>query len=193
MTPRLIGGDVTIDLDIDRWSEAACPTEHRLLARVSGPALDIGCGPGRIAHALATRGVTTLGIDPAVEAVALARSRGIQVLCRSVFDPLPGHGRWTSALLLDGNVGIGGDPIRLLQRVRSLIRVGGRVYIETAPPGTATRTFSARIHRGDEISPAFPWAVVGAGDIRVIASRASLQVIDSWEDGSRWFAEASPR
>jgi len=40
---------------------------------------------------------------------------------RSVFDALPAEGRWHTALLADGNVGIGGDPIRLLSRLRGLI------------------------------------------------------------------------
>ena len=36
--------------------------------------------------------------------------RGATVLQRDIFGPLPGEGRWGTALLFDGNVGIGGDP-----------------------------------------------------------------------------------
>ena len=77
---------------------------------MAGPVLDVGCGPGRLVLGLAQRGTVALGVDPAPAAVALARSRGAPVLQRSVFDPLPGQGRWRTVLLADGNIGIGGDP-----------------------------------------------------------------------------------
>ena len=46
--------------------------------------------------------------------------RGAPALCRSVFDPLPAEGRWAAVLALDGNIGIGGDPVAFLDRMRHL-------------------------------------------------------------------------
>ena len=54
---------------------------------------------------------------------------------RDVFGPLPGEGRWDTALLADGNIGIGGDPVALLARVRELLAPEGRVVVDLAAPG----------------------------------------------------------
>ena len=66
-----------------------------------------------------------LGVDQSATAVALARRSGAPALRRDVFDPLPGTGRWHTVLLADGNVGLGGDPWRILRRAGELLRNGG--------------------------------------------------------------------
>ena len=101
-------------LAIDAWEGPATAEDLALLEGVRPAVLDIGCGPGRIAAALAQSGLPSLGIDVSPSALTTASSLGAIVLERSVFDPLPGEGRWASVLLLDGNIGIGGDhPIRV--------------------------------------------------------------------------------
>ena len=47
---------------------------------------------------------------------------GRPALRRDVFEPLPGTGRWQTVLLADGNVGLGGDPLRVLRRAAELLR-----------------------------------------------------------------------
>src|SRR3954470_24648711 len=96
-------------LDPGRWHGTVTKAEARLLSSIEGPVLDVGCGPGRLLVGLGCRGVAALGIDPAPGAAAWARRRGATVLQRSVFDQLPGEGRWMTVLLMDGNIGIGGD------------------------------------------------------------------------------------
>ncbi|HEY3143875.1 MAG TPA: class I SAM-dependent methyltransferase, partial [Acidimicrobiales bacterium] len=54
----------------------------------AGPVLDVGCGPGRLVHALLARGRAALGIDLSPSAVAEAKARGALVLRRDVFAPL---------------------------------------------------------------------------------------------------------
>ena len=105
-------------LDTSRWHREPTPVERRLLGTLPGPVLDVGCGPGRLVVGLARLGCPALGVDTAPAAVHLARRRGASVLQRSVFDPLPGERRWRGILLVDGNIGIGGDPVRLLRRAR---------------------------------------------------------------------------
>ena len=59
-------------------SERLTPAEHALLAYVPANArraLDVGCGDGVIARALARRGVEVLGIDISPRMIDLARSR----------------------------------------------------------------------------------------------------------------------
>ena len=57
----------------------------------------------------------------------VARTRGVNVLERSrLRTASPDHDRWRTALLFDGNIGIGGDPVALLSRVVELLRDDGR-------------------------------------------------------------------
>ena len=167
------GGD-TLTLEPTRWHGPVTSAERSLIATLHDPVLDVGCGPGRIVEAAGHGGLVALGVDPAPGAVALARQRGCPVLQRSVFDPLPGEGRWGSTLLWDGNIGIGGDPIRLLRRCRSLVRPGGRVVVEVEPPGTPSRRCRARLERGPQKSDWFGWSVVGADAIIGLAADAGL-------------------
>ncbi len=178
-----------LPLEVSRWHAQATRGERRLLAGLSGPVLDVGCGPGRIVEGLARRGVVVLGVDPAPAAVALARRRGCAVVQRSVFEPLLGEGRWASLLLLDGNLGIGGDPVRLLRRCRSLIAPTGVVVAEVEPPGWGWLRCRARLERAGELGPWFDWSVVGADAIAGVAGAAGLAVrsVAADTDG-RWFA-----
>src|ERR1700722_4104819 len=111
------------------------PGDLSILDRCAGPTLDIGSGPGCLTVALAERGIPALGIDITPYAVDLARSSGALVMLRDVFGRVPGTGRWTTVLLADGNIGIGGDPAALLSRVAELLSPRGRAIVELEPPG----------------------------------------------------------
>lgn len=180
-----------LPLDPARWHADPSGEEEALLAGLDGPVLDVGCGPGRLVLALARRGVMALGVDPAPAACALARDRGAPVLQRSIFDPLPGQGRWRTILLVDGNVGIGGDPGRLLRRCRDLLAAEGTVVVEVErPSGQGWRRYRARLERGDHHGPWFTWAVVDADGIAAVASAAglSLRRLQHVNAEGRWFA-----
>ncbi len=179
-------------LPVQRWLGTPSPEEQVLLATARPPVLDVGCGPGRHVASLLGRGVPALGIDPAPTAVMLARSRGATVLQRSVFDPLPRVGGWGTALLLDGNVGIGGDPARLLRRVRSLLRRDGRILLEAEPPGIGVRRTLARLETEEGPGPWFGWARVGAGALPGLARDCGMVVRELWESAGRWFASLAP-
>lgn len=185
------GGD-TLPLEPTRWHGPITAAERDLLATLRGPVLDVGCGPGRIVEAAGRSGLVALGVDPAPAAVALARGRGCPVLQRSVFDPLPGEGRWGCALLWDGNIGIGGDPVRLLRRCRGLVRPEGKIVVEVEPPGTLSRRCRARLERGAQASGWFGWSVVGTDAITGLATEAGLvtDAVTVDADG-RWFATLS--
>ena len=101
-------------LPVRRWSRPADADDAWLLDRCTGPTVDLGCGPGRLLAALARRGVQALGVDHSPVAQEQCRARGVVMLRRDVFARVPGEGRWSHVLLADGNIGIGGDPLRLL-------------------------------------------------------------------------------
>lgn len=181
-------GDV-LALDLGLWDRPASGEERELLGRVEGPVIDLGCGPGRLVVDLAARQVPALGIDLSPDAVDLARRRGAAVLQRDLFGELPGEGRWATVLLFDGNIGIGGDPIRLLRRCRRLVTRTGRLLVEVGPPGVGWRRASAWLVHDGRRSAAFPWAVVGGDAVEGLARLAGLAVatLDRTPSG-RWFA-----
>ena len=175
-------------LALERYLSAADEIDESLLASVRGPVLDVGCGPGRHLHALARRGVFGLGVDLSSVAVSLARSGGARAIVASVFDELPGGRSWRTALLLDGNIGIGGAPARLLARVGGLLIDAGELLVELEPPGASSCALRARLETRGEVSAWFPWARVATGDIEPVARVAGLSVADCWRSGDRWFA-----
>jgi SAM-dependent methyltransferase len=173
-------------LPVSDWARAADRADHLLLDRCVGATLDIGCGPGRLSERLAELGHVALGIDVVPEAVAQTIGRGATALRRNVFDVLPGEGRWRTALLADGNIGIGGDPVTLLRRVRELLDPRGRVVVEVAAPGTGLRTTWAVLTCGDERSRPFRWSVVGLDARPALAAEAGLREASHHGAGGRW-------
>jgi SAM-dependent methyltransferase len=190
-----ITDDLGLDHPVDAvaWCRDERPGDRSLLARCGGPALDVGCGPGRLTAALSRLGHPALGIDISATAVRLARARGVPALRRDVFGALPGHGRWRHLILADGNIGIGGDPEELLRRGRALIGPGGRIHAELAAPGTRSWSGAASLSAGPGTrSASFRWAVVAADDLPPIAAAAALRVTDTWTEAGRWFATMTP-
>ena len=183
----------TLDVDVRGWHAPADAEEREVLASVDGPVIDLGCGPGRLVVTLAAWGVPALGVDSSPAAVALARARGAAVLERDLFAPLPGEGRWATALLFDGNVGIGGDPVRLLSRCRQLTGGRGHVLAEVERPGRGWRRVTAWLERDGSCGHPFAWAVVGADAIAALAGAAGLELAGLVETRSgRWFARLGP-
>ena len=122
----------------------------------------------------------------------LARRRGAVVLEASIFDHVPGAGTWRCALLLDGNIGIGGRPAGLLRRVAALLSRDGTVLVECEAPGARVGRARLRLEHGALASDWFRWARVGVDAIDRPAAAAGLRVSERWEDGGRWFAALEP-
>ncbi len=179
-------------VDVAPWLVQASESDERLLARARGPVLDVGCGPGRHVHALARHGVLAVGVDVTRAAVELARRGGADVLHGSIFDHLPGAGTWRTALLLDGNIGIGGCPVALLRRVRAMLCPDGVVLAELDPPGTGLRSGRLRLEGETRTSAPFSWARVAVDAIDAPAVAAGFAVAERWVDDGRWFAALAP-
>jgi SAM-dependent methyltransferase len=173
-----------IALPIRRWHGPAGRADQAVVERCGGPTVDVGCGPGRMTAALAERGLISLGIDTSPIAIRLTRRRGAAALRRDVFAPLPGEGRWAHVLLMDGNIGIGGNPVKLLRRCHDLLRRGGTVLVELDPPGVDLWTGHAHL-----AGTPFRWARVGVTDLETVAAQAHLTVRAVFRRDHRWFAE----
>jgi len=185
-------GPSPVLLPLSGWGGPVDDGDRTLLVHCRGATLDVGCGPGRMSEHLALHGIRVLGIDVEPEAVRQTRARGVGAMVRDVFDSLPGEGRWDTVLLADGNIGIGGDPVRLLTRAAELLAPDGRVVVDLPPgPGRApsTRPFRATLTlecAGVRSQP-FPWAFVDPAAVPGLALRTGFDV-RLLETGGRRFA-----
>jgi len=175
-------------LPLRRWLAPADAADRLALEHAAAPVLDVGCGPGRLLAALASQRRDATGIDVSPVAVRLARRRGGHVVHTSVFSPRVPAGAWGSVLLLDGNIGIGGDPERLLDRAADLLRPGGEAIVEVDAPGGGASVVGVRLEGAGAVGPWFDWARVDADAIGAVAGRAGLAVAGRLEGGGRWFA-----
>jgi len=177
-----------LPLALERYVGPVAVEDERALRSAAGPVLDVGCGPGRHVLALARRGVVAVGVDISPLAVRMARRRGALVIEASIFDRLPGAGHWGSALLLDGNIGIGGRPAELLSRVGALLRPTGTIVVEVDPPGVRSTEVRVRLEAPDAVSEWFPWARVCVDDLDRVARAGGFTVTECWDSDERWFA-----
>lgn len=172
-----------LPLEVERWCAGPDAADLSALRRCEGTVLDIGCGPGRLVAALAAQGRRALGIDVSEAAVARTAAIGGAALCRSVFDSLPGEGSWGTALLLDGNIGIGGDPGALLARTAELLCRRGLLIVETTPADVDERV-QVRVANGHglrrEHGGLFPWARVGTPALLRYATAAGWVPVEQW-------------
>src|SRR5258708_39466963 len=105
-----------------------------------------------------------------------------------VVDAVACEGSWASVLLFDGNIGTGGDPDRLLLRIRDLMTPEGCVFVELEPPGAGVEFGHVEFEVATGMVGTFPWCWVGCDEIGNIATGSGLRVDDCRSVDGRWFA-----
>ena len=193
LTAVIEGHPTQRELPVGSWTGHASRSDRLLLDHCLGSTIDLGCGPGRLAADLRARGHDVLGVDTSASALTEARRRGVPVVCGSLFDPVPGEGTWDTALLGDGNIGIDGDPARLLTRVRELVHREGRIVVDLAKPGTGLRVHQLHLRAGGLASTSFPWAELGPDALPGPAAAAGLSVAQVTHRRGRTVAVLVPR
>jgi len=181
-------GSAASPMNAARWSADADATDLSLLVGARGPVLDIGCGPGRMVRAALDLGLAAVGVDVSVTAVEIAVAAGLNVLNRSVFAPMPLEGEWGTLLLVDGNIGIGGDPLAMMLRCATLLSVGGELVIEVSSDPDHDLSFEGTLEDAEgRRSDSFPWAEIGARALLPHAAAAGLSLVQELRVSGRSF------
>ena len=177
-----------LPLEALRWSGRADEVDQLVVSRCRGPVLDLGCGPGRMVQALNESGIPALGVDMSAVAVKRARSRGALAIQARLAERLPAEGRWETVLLMDGNIGIGGDVGALLQRCRALVAPGGGIVVEVDSRPAWHQTRRVRLTAdGSGYGAELTWTRAGAAAVRRLAGSLDLLVVEEWLAGNRAF------
>ncbi len=184
---EVCSGGPSLDLDLARWCGEADPVDLMVVARCEPPVVDLGCGPGRMLVALNQSGRPALGIDMSAVAVATSLSRGALALHRKVADRLPAEGRWGTVLLIDSNVGMGGDLEGLLRRCCDLVGAGGLIICEVDPSPDRHEVQQVVMTGAGVTSTPLPWGRFGARTLARIAARLDLLVVEEWSADDRVF------
>ncbi len=175
-------------MDVARWNAHADVADHTLLRAATGPLLDVGCGPGRMLRAAQQVGLEVLGIDVSPTAVAIAREAGLPVMHGSIFDAVPREGSWQTVLLVDGNIGIGGDVAALLRRCMELTAADGDIVVELHDDRDLHDVYTAHLVGTDGgQSERFPWAQIGINPMVDLAIELGLRFRQAWESSGRTF------
>ena len=183
---RLQDGTV-VPLPLHRYLGRADRIDEKLLKGVRGPVLDVG-SDREPSPRLGLKGRIRARRRPLAGSRSACHRPGGEGIVASIFDELPGDGQWTSALLLDGNIGIGGAPERLLTRIAALLCDHGELLVELDSPTAPTSSTIARIETDRSVSSWFPWARVSVRDLDFVARSGGFEVGERWCDTRRWFA-----
>jgi glycosyltransferase A (GT-A) superfamily protein (DUF2064 family)/SAM-dependent methyltransferase len=184
---RGLGEENPLLLNISRWSGLADAVDMLVVARCEPPVIDLGCGPGRMVQALNESGRAALGVDMSAVAVQLSRARGGLALRRRIDEPLPAEGRWGTALLMDTNVGLGGDVAALLARCARLVMPGGLVICEVDRVAERHEVHTVVLRTQQAVSPPLPWSSIGAAALVEAATSLDLLLVEEWTSGGRAF------
>jgi hypothetical protein len=122
-------------------------------------------------------------------AVATTRLRGAPAMHTSVFGLVPSAGEWGTALLLDGNIGIGGNARALLCQTARLVAPEGLILVEVDSPAATSEDIELRVDHGGRLGRWFPWSRIAAGDLPALALSAGLVLDELWQHSGRWFAQ----
>ncbi len=178
--------------------------------------LDVGCGPGRHSHALARQGLQVVGVDIAQRFVDLARHEAPSgaTFVRGDARQLAVRPASMDAVicLCQGGFGLlggGDDEGAAMAAMAGALRVGGRLalsavsayfvlrYLEQgdafdADLGVNHEVATVRDHRGGEADLDLWTTCFTPRELRLLCSRAGLEVRHVWSVGPGRYARRSP-
>ncbi|MYT38652.1 methyltransferase domain-containing protein [Streptomyces sp. SID8356] len=190
---------------VEMWPDV----DRELLNRVRGPVLDVGCGAGRVLHALRERGVEALGIDTSPGAVRMCRDRGLRAEQASV-DDLGSLTETFDTIIMTGNgLGLLQSRERGPAVLRELARVAnpGAVILGTsidpvhlggpedpyrrrqASRGLLPGQWRMRVRHGDSATEWFDYVFLSVDDLSELVAASPWTVRGIHQGASTYLAE----
>ncbi|HEU4355719.1 MAG TPA: class I SAM-dependent methyltransferase [Actinomycetota bacterium] len=116
---------------IGRWSAV----ERRALRFVRGRVLDVGCGAGRVALELQTRGHEVVAIDPSPGAVDVSRRRGVRDVRQMGLEDVDASlGHFETVLMYGNNFGLFGARMKARRLLTGLRPLADRIVAASNDP-----------------------------------------------------------
>lgn len=126
------------------------PHQKRAMRFARGRALDVGCGAGRVALHLQSRGHEVVAIDLSPLAVRTCRLRGVRDARVLPVAQVGAHlGEFETIVMFGNNFGLFGNPRRarwLLRRFRNLTSPRARILAESLNPSQGANADHRRYH-----------------------------------------------
>lgn len=139
------------------------PYEQKAMDAVRGKVLDVGCGAGRHALDLQSKGHAVVAIDVSPVAIELCRSRGVtdaRVMPLSRIGP--GLGVFDGVLMMCGNWGLfesAGRAARLLRRLDRMTTPEARIVADSVDPLRTTDPAHLAYHEANVARGRYPGQV----------------------------------
>ena len=187
------------------------PQLKQALGRAKGRAIDIGCGPGRVAIHLQNQGMDVLGIDNSPLAIKVARLRGLRkARVMSITQVSRRLGIFDTILMCGGNFGLFGGFNRakaLLRRFHKMTGDGAVIIAETRDPykiddpvhkayhrrnrrrgRPPARRMRIRVRYKNYIGPWFDYLFVSKEEMRKVLEGTGWRVAKFFESGEPEYA-----
>jgi cyclopropane fatty-acyl-phospholipid synthase-like methyltransferase len=172
--------------------------DRRAIDKARGRVLDIGCGAGRHALYLQSKGLDVLGIDVSPLALKTCRLRGLmKTKLASITDANPRWGTFDTIVMFGNNFGLFGSPVRasaLLRRFHNMTSPNARLIVQSLDPYQTDEPWHKRYQRQNRrrgrmagqvrirvryrgwISPWFDYLLVSQAEMRRIVDGTGWQV-----------------
>ena len=200
---ELSGGPQAYFWPFRRWPLV----ERRVVRRVRGRVLDVGCGAGRVCLELQRRGHQVVGIDISPKAVETALARGVEDarVCAAMQASARTLGSFDTVGLFGNNFGLFADARRarwLLRRFASMTGSRGRIVATSCDPyatdvpehlayhernrarGRMPGQLRIRVRHRLRASPWFDYLIVSPAELEQVLDQTPWQIEELITDGS---------
>jgi len=180
--------------DFNQWPT----TEKESMKLVRGLILDVGCGAGRHALYLQTKGFKVVALDISRLAIRVARKRGVSnpILAAAPWFPFRNE-TFDTLLLMFNNFGICGgyqETIRYLRELNRILRRGGRILASSLHPtltddeshlkyhelnrkrGLPAGLVTIRLEYGGEVGNWFKLLLASPEEMKTLSTKAGLKL-----------------
>lgn len=188
-------------------SSSFAPIESSALRHLHGRVLDVGAGAGRFALEAQSRGHEVTALDDSTGAAQVCRARGVDQVVNASFHLYDPDTSFDTFLMMGHNLGLlAPEPVRSLDRIRSIARPGARIVGTTLDPyatedsshlayhemnrarGRRPGHVVMRVRRGELIGPWFDYLFCSEAELAAIASEAGWEADVIERDEVRYLA-----